>query len=50
MTRLRRRALAEPGANLERRVRRGAALAMVLRGAIAAFTLALVVLGAALVA
>jgi len=50
MTRLRRRALAEPGADLERRVRRGAALAGALRGAIAAFTLALVVLVAALVA
>jgi uncharacterized membrane protein len=50
MTQLRRRALAEPGSDLERRVRRGAALAMALRGAIAAFTLALVVLGAALVA
>jgi hypothetical protein len=46
MTRLRRRALLEPG--LDPRVRRGAIAASVLRGAIAAFTFALVVLAATL--
>ncbi|MBS1887389.1 MAG: hypothetical protein JSU06_09390 [Actinobacteria bacterium] len=46
MTRLRRRAIDSP--ELADGVRRGAALAGVLRGAIAALTLALVVLGAAL--
>lgn len=50
MTRLRRRALAEPSEAIEARVRRGAALAGALRGAIGLLTLALVVLGAALVA
>ena len=50
MTRLRREALAEPGAGRDRRVRRGAILAAALRGAIAALTLALVCLGAALAA
>lgn len=48
MTRLRRRALATPG--LDRRVRREAQIATALRSAIGALTLALVVLGAALVA
>jgi hypothetical protein len=48
MTRLRRRALEAPA--LGERVRRGAALAGALRGAIAVLTLALVVLAAALVA
>ncbi|MEZ5075940.1 MAG: hypothetical protein R2725_00690 [Solirubrobacterales bacterium] len=47
MTRLRRRALQAP--ELGERVRRGAVLAGLLRGAIALLTLALVVLGAALV-
>ena len=46
MTRLRRRALGDPG--LEPRMRRGAIAAAFLRGAIAAFTFALVVLAAAL--
>jgi hypothetical protein len=46
MTRLRRRALHEPG--LEERVRRGALAATVLRATIGALTLALVVLAAAL--
>jgi uncharacterized membrane protein len=50
MTRLRRRALAEPSEAIDARVRRGAALAGALRGAIALFTLVLVVLGAALAA
>lgn len=50
MTRLRRRALAEPSETIDARVRHGAALAGALRGAIALLTLALVVLGAALVA
>jgi hypothetical protein len=48
MTRLRRRALERPG--LAERVRRGAALAAALRGAIALLTLTLVVLGAVLAA
>jgi len=48
MTRLRRRALKAP--ELDDRVRRGAALAGALRGAIGILTLALVVLAAALVA
>jgi uncharacterized membrane protein len=49
MTRLRRRALEEfRGDVLDPKVRRGAALAAGLRGAIALLTLALVVLGAAL--
>jgi uncharacterized membrane protein len=49
MTRLRRRALSGTGTvGLEPRIRRGAALAGALRGAIALLTLALVVLGAAL--
>jgi uncharacterized membrane protein len=46
MTRLRRRALADPG--LDPHVRKGAVLATVLRAAIAALTLLLVVLGSAL--
>jgi uncharacterized membrane protein len=51
MTRLRREALSgDGGVAIEARVRRGAVLAGALRGAIALFTLALVVLGAALVA
>jgi hypothetical protein len=50
MSRLRRRALEEfRGDILNPRVRRGAALAAGLRGAIGLLTLALVVLGAALV-
>jgi uncharacterized membrane protein len=49
MTRLRRQALSGAGSvGLTPRIRRGAALAGVLRGAIALLTLALVVLGAAL--
>jgi hypothetical protein len=48
MTRLRRRALAAP--ELGDRVRRGAALAGALRGAIGVLTLTLVVLAAALIA
>ena len=49
MTRLRRRLVAASGgADLEARVRSGARLAAALRGAIAALTLALVVLGSAL--
>lgn len=49
MTRLRRRALAEPGDHtLRASVDRGARLAGALRGTIAALTLALVVLGSAL--
>jgi uncharacterized membrane protein len=48
MTRLRRRALEAPA--LGERVRRGAALAGALRGAIAVLTLTLVVLAAALIA
>jgi hypothetical protein len=48
MTRLRRRALAEPGDSLDAEVRRGAVLATALRGAIGVLTLALLVLGAAL--
>jgi uncharacterized membrane protein len=48
MTRLRRRALAAP--ELGERVRRGAALAGALRGAIGVLTLTLVVLAAALIA
>lgn len=48
MTRLRRRAVEAP--ELAAQVRRGARRAAVLRGAIIAFTFALVVLGAALVA
>jgi uncharacterized membrane protein len=47
MTRLRRRAIED--ASLGDRVRRGAVLASLLRGSIAVLTLALVVLGAALV-
>ncbi|HET7052807.1 MAG TPA: hypothetical protein VFI09_02685 [Solirubrobacterales bacterium] len=51
MTRLRRSALERTAdAEVVARVRRGALLATALRGAIAIFTLALVVLGAALVA
>ena len=50
MTRLRRRALAEPGGSLEPQVRSGSIVAAALRGAIAALTLALVCLGAALAA
>jgi uncharacterized membrane protein len=50
MTRLRRRALAEPGEAIDAQVRRGAALAGALRGAIALITLTLVVLGSALAA
>ena len=50
MTRLRRRGLGEGHpAELDTRIRRGATLAAVLRGTIGALTLALVVLGAALV-
>jgi uncharacterized membrane protein len=48
MTRLRHRALADSG-GLDAEVRRGAALATALRAAIGALTLALLVLGAALV-
>jgi uncharacterized membrane protein len=47
MTRLRRRALGAPG-SLGEQLRRGALAATVLRGLIAALTLALLVLGAAL--
>ena len=50
MTRLRRRALAAARPSLDARVRRGAALAGALRGAIAVLTLALVLLGSALAA
>jgi uncharacterized membrane protein len=49
MTRLRRRALANPGGGLDAQVRKGAVLATALRGAIGVLTLALVLLGAALV-
>jgi uncharacterized membrane protein len=48
MTRLRRRALADPSSRLDAQVRKGAVLATALRAAIGALTLALVVLGAAL--
>jgi uncharacterized membrane protein len=49
MTRLRRRAATRLGGELDPRVRRGALLAAALRACIGALTLALVVLGAALV-
>lgn len=50
MTRLRRRAVIQVGGeSLDPRVRRGAVLATTLRACIGALTLALVVLGAALV-
>ena len=50
MTRLRRRAVAQVGGeSLDPKVRRGALLAAILRACIGALTLALVVLGAALV-
>ncbi|HTT94884.1 MAG TPA: hypothetical protein VMF55_09435 [Solirubrobacterales bacterium] len=50
MTRLRRRALAQPGdVGLDRRVHRGATLATFLRATIGLLTLTLVVLGACLV-
>lgn len=49
MTRLRRRAMAQAGGELDAPVRRGARIAAALRAGIGLLTLALVVLGAALV-